>query len=72
MRLIRSRSGGRRLGSFALDSFFFLWLGYALASGNLIPPPIAELINPSDPVVAATPLGAPYDDQHIYEVRPVA
>jgi hypothetical protein len=73
MRLMASHGQGRKLGGFLLDGVFLLWLLYILASGQLLPPAIAELLHPADPAVATVePLGAPYDGDSFYELRPDA
>ena len=71
--LMASRIRGRRPAGLALDGVFFLWLTYAIVSGNFIPPQLMELIHPQSPVVAVVePLGAPYDGDRLIELRPEA
>ena len=56
---IRSRS------HLLLDALFAAWMLHMLVTGNLIPAPIEDLINPPEPIsVLVEPDGAPHDSDN--------
>lgn len=61
--MTRLRSLHRHPRSLAVDAFFFLWLGYVVVSGHIVPAALVDLIrNQPAASVISDPAVTPADD----------